>query len=85
MLGRKGDMVQVTIFRSGEPGELTLRPALVTYSLSGLRGLATHAMSFYSLFFLIVGLNVLGLRLEDRDGLATGAAVCRLYLRRATV
>jgi len=53
-------MVQVTIFRSGEPGELTLRPALVTYSLSGLRGLATHAMSFYPLFFLIVGLNVLG-------------------------
>ena len=43
MLGGKGDIVQVTILRSGEPGELTLRPALVTYdTLSGLRGLA-HA------------------------------------------
>src|SRR5437016_4572173 len=67
MLGRKGEIVRVTILRSGEPGELTLRPALVTYSLSGLRGLATHAMRFYPLFFLIVGLNVLGLRLEDRN------------------
>src|SRR5689334_13807092 len=37
MLGRKGDIVQVTVLRPGERGERTLRPALVTYgSLAGL-------------------------------------------------
>src|SRR5713226_5562771 len=68
MLGRRGDVVQVTVLRPGEPGEFTLTPALVTYgSLSGLRGLAAQATNFYPLFFLIVGLMVLGLRLEDRN------------------
>jgi len=58
----------VTVLRPGEPGEFTLTPALVTYgSLSGLRGLAAQATNFYPLFFLIVGLMVLGLRLEDRN------------------
>ena len=39
----RGSLAWQAGLRSGEPGELTLRPALVTYDpLSGLRGLA-HA------------------------------------------
>jgi hypothetical protein len=49
-------------------GELTLRPTLIADgSPSGLRGLAATAMNFYPLFFLIVNLIVLDLRLEDRN------------------
>jgi sigma-B regulation protein RsbU (phosphoserine phosphatase) len=66
MLGRKGDIVRVTVLRPGRAGELTLRPPLVSFgSLSGLRGLAAQATNFYPLFFLIVALIVLSLRLED--------------------
>jgi hypothetical protein len=68
MLGRKGDVVQLSVLRPGEMGELTLRPTLIAYSSpSGLRGLALQAMNFYPLFFLVVGMLVLGLRLEDRN------------------
>jgi phosphoserine phosphatase RsbU/P len=68
MLGRKGDVVQLSILRPGEVGELTLRPTLIAYSSpSGLRGLALKAMNFYPLFFLVVGMLVLSLRLEDRN------------------
>ena len=70
MLGHKGDTVRVTLLRPGEAGELTLKAALVTYgsgSLSGFRSLASQLMNFFPLFFLIVGLLVLGLRLEDRN------------------
>jgi len=67
-LGRQGDTVQVTVIRPRVPGELTLRTALIRFSsFSGLRGLALQAMRFYPLFFLIVGLTVLALRLEDRN------------------
>jgi sigma-B regulation protein RsbU (phosphoserine phosphatase) len=68
MLGRKGDVVQLSVLRPGRKGELTLRPTLIAYSSpSGLRGLALQAMNLYPLFFLIVGILVLGLRLEDRN------------------
>jgi phosphoserine phosphatase RsbU/P len=68
MLGRKGDVVQLSVFRPGEGGELTLRPTLIAYgSPSGLRGLALQVMNFYPLFFLVVGMLVLGLRLDDRN------------------
>jgi phosphoserine phosphatase RsbU/P len=68
MLGHEGDVVQLSVLRPGEMGELTLRTTLIAYSSpSGLRGLALHAMNFYPLFFLVVGMLVLGLRLEDRN------------------
>jgi sigma-B regulation protein RsbU (phosphoserine phosphatase) len=68
MLGRKGDVVQLLVLRPGGMGELTLRPTLIAYtSPSGLRGLTLQAMNFYPLFFLVVGMLVLGLRLEDRN------------------
>jgi hypothetical protein len=56
MLGRsrKGDVVQLSLLRPGEMGELTLRPTLIAYSApTGLRGLALQAMNFYPLFFLV--------------------------------
>src|SRR5262249_8131484 len=68
MLGCEGDTVELAVLRRGETRELTLRPTLVAYgSVSGLRSLASQVMNFYPLFFLIVGLFVLGLRLEDRN------------------
>jgi phosphoserine phosphatase RsbU/P len=68
MLGCEGDVVQLSVLRPGEIGELTVRPALVAYrSPSGVHGLAMQAMNFYPLFFLIVGMLVLGLRLEDHN------------------
>ena len=66
MLGREGDVVQLSVLRPGGTGKLTLTPILIAYgSPTGLRGLALMAMSFYPLFFLIVGMLVLALRLED--------------------
>jgi len=67
MLGHKGDIVQLSVRRPGEKGEVTLKPTLIASSPSGLRGLALRAMSFYPLFFLVVGMLVLGLRLEDHN------------------
>jgi phosphoserine phosphatase RsbU/P len=68
MLGREGYVVQLSVLRPGEMSELMLRPALIAYrSPSGVHGLAMQAMNFYPLFFLIVGMLVLGLRLEDRN------------------
>lgn len=68
MLGREGDVVQLSVLRTGEMSERTVRPTLIAYrSPSGVHGLAMHAMNFYPLFFLVVGMLVLGLRLEDRN------------------
>jgi hypothetical protein len=68
MLGREGYVVQLSVLRPGEMSELMLRPALIAYrSPSGVHRLAMQAMNFYPLFFLIVGMLVLGLRLEDRN------------------
>ena len=67
MLGRKGDIVQISVLKAGEMGEVTLTPTLVSSSPSGLRGLALRVMNFYPLFFLIVGMLVLGLRLQDHN------------------
>src|SRR5215813_1776579 len=68
MLGREGDVVQLSVLRTGEKDEIELRPKLIAYnSASGLRGLASQAISFYPLFFLVVGMLVLSLRLEDRN------------------
>ena len=67
MLGREGDVVQLSVLRTGEKDELELRPKLIAYnSASGLRGLASQAISFYPVFFLVVGMLVLSMRLEDR-------------------
>ena len=66
-LGRKGDVVQLSVLPPGETGEHTIRATLIAYSSPvGLRGLAAQAMNFYPLFFLVVGTLVLSLRLEDR-------------------
>jgi serine phosphatase RsbU (regulator of sigma subunit) len=68
VLGRKGDIVRLSVLRPGETGELTLSPTLIAYtSPSGLHGVAMQAMNFYPLFFLVVGTLVLSLRLEDRN------------------
>ncbi len=71
VLGREGDIVQLTVLRPGEPGQLTLRPALRLLPAPrlqfGLRGLAARSIDFYPLFFMIVGVTVLFLRLEDRN------------------
>jgi len=67
MLGRKGDVVQISVRRPGEIGDVTLTPTLVASSPSGLKGLALRVMNFYPLFFLIVGMLVLGLRLQDHN------------------
>src|SRR5262249_24335298 len=68
MLARKGDRVELSVLRPGINDELSLSPILAVYdSPSGLRGLALQVMSLYPLFFLIVGILVLALRLEDRN------------------
>ena len=68
MLGRDGDVVQLSVLRPGEMGEITVRPTLIAYSSpSGLRGSALQAMNIYPVFFLIVGMLVLGLRLQDHN------------------
>jgi membrane-associated protease RseP (regulator of RpoE activity) len=52
MLGSEGDVVQLSVLRTGEKDEIELRPKLIAYnSASGLRGLASQAISFYPVFF----------------------------------
>ena len=68
MLGHQGDVVQLSVLRPGEMGELAIRTTLTPYgSPSGLKGLALRAMNLYPLFFLVVGMLVLSLRLDDRN------------------
>jgi phosphoserine phosphatase RsbU/P len=68
LLGREGDIVQLSVLRAGEMGEVTVRPALIAYrSPPGVHGWVMQAMNLYPLFFLIVGMLVLLLRLEDRN------------------
>jgi len=67
---RDGDTVQLTLERSGAPGELTLeavaRPLpFISRGLSAAKATMLELLSFYPLLFLIVGVTVLFLRLED--------------------
>ena len=68
MLGRPGDVVELAVLRPGDASELSVRPVLMAYrSPPGIHGLAMQAMNLYPLFFLIVGMLVLSLRLDDRN------------------
>jgi len=68
MLGREGDVVRLSVLRPGEMNEFSVRPVLIAYrSPPGIHGLAMQAMNLYPLFFLVVGMLVLSLRLEDRN------------------
>jgi phosphoserine phosphatase RsbU/P len=68
MLGREGDVVQLSVLRPGRTGEFRVSQRLIAYSgPGGVYGLAMQIMDYYPLFFLVVGMLVLGLRLEDRN------------------
>ena len=68
--GRDGDNVQLTVERSGAPGELTLRAVLRPLrfkpgELTAVKATLLKLLSFYPLLFLVVGVTVLFLRLQD--------------------
>ena len=68
ILGRIGDVVQLSIARPDDRQELTIKAVLVSYRRPpGIQGLATRTMNFYPLLLLIVGMLVLALRLQDRN------------------
>jgi len=68
--GRPGDVVTLTIQRPGVQQPLEIRAtfrALAGPSLSLARSIALQIMGSYPVVFLIVGLSVLFMRLEDRS------------------
>jgi len=68
ILGRTGDVVQLSIERPDDRRELTVKAVLVSYTRPpGIRGLASRAMDFYPVLLLIGGMLVLALRLQDRN------------------
>lgn len=69
---RPGDSVDITIRRSSAPALLTLHAVFRatttgTIADSPARSSARSVLSFFPVFFLIVGFAVLFLRLDDRD------------------
>ncbi len=69
---RPGDVVQLTLSRPGELGPLTIRPVFRSMKGSGdsaslARRGAVQVIGIYPLLFLVVGLSVLFLRIEDRN------------------
>jgi phosphoserine phosphatase RsbU/P len=72
-LGKIGDVLQLTVNRRGTVGPLTIREVIPPLQLSGQRALsgpqllAARVLNAYPLLFLVVGLPVLFLRLEDRN------------------
>ena len=72
ILGKRGDVVALSIERPGAPGLLTFRVLLAPFrpkppGLSGWQDVLGKLLNFYPLFFLIVGVAVLFLRLDDAD------------------
>ena len=69
--GRPGDIVGVTVERPGEPTPLTvdatLGPALPGEALPPARAILNQVRRSFPVLFVIVGLGVLFLRLEDRN------------------
>ena len=69
--GRPGDIVSVTVERPGEPAPLTfdatLGPALPGEALPPARAILDQVTRSFPVLFVIVGLGVLFLRLEDRN------------------
>ena len=67
--GRPGDVVSLTVERPGEPAALTfdatLGPALPREELPPARTILNQVLRSYPVLFVIVGLGVLFLRLED--------------------
>jgi len=72
-LGKVGDTLQLTVNRPGTAGPLTIRAVIQLMRISGQRTLtasqllAGRALNLYPLLFLVVGLPVLFLRLQDRN------------------
>jgi phosphoserine phosphatase RsbU/P len=72
-LVRVGDVLQLTVNRPGRAEPLTIREVIPPVQLSGQRALsssqllAARVLRLYPLLFLVVGLPVLFLRLEDRN------------------
>jgi sigma-B regulation protein RsbU (phosphoserine phosphatase) len=72
-LGKVGDVLQLTVNRPGTGGFLTIREVIQPLRLSGQRTFsasqlfAGKVLNLYPLLFLVVGLPVLFLRLEDRN------------------
>jgi len=67
---RDGDTVQLTVQRSGAPGEITLEavlrpPPFISRGPSAAKAAMLELLSFYPLLFLMVGVTVLFLHLED--------------------
>jgi len=69
--GQPGDVVSVTVERPGEPAPLTLEatlgPALPREALPPARAILDQLTGSFPVLFVIVGLGVLFLRLEDRN------------------
>jgi len=71
-LGKQGDVAVLSVERQGAPAQLTFRVPLEPFrprpaELSGWQDILGKVLSFYPLFFLIVGVAVLFLRLDDAD------------------
>jgi len=67
---RNGGTIQLTVERSSAPGELTLRAVLrprpfKPRELNAVKASLLGLLSFYPLLFLVVGVTVLFLRLQD--------------------
>ena len=72
VLGKRGELTVVRVERQGAPGPLTFRIVLEPFrpqpaELSGWQNILGKVLDFYPLFFLIVGVSVLFLRLDDAD------------------
>ena len=69
--GQPGDVVSVTVERPGEPApltvEATLGPALPPEALPPARVILDQVTGSFPVLFVVVGLGVLFLRLEDRN------------------
>jgi PDZ domain len=90
ILGKQGDLAVLSVERDGVQGSLAFRVLLEPFrpkptELSGWKDILGKVLGFYPLFFLIVGMAVLFLRLDDADAwrLAPGADVQWLHCRRA--
>ena len=72
-LGKVGDGLQLTVNRPGTAGPLTIHEVIQPLRFSGhgtltaSQLLAARVLNLYPLLFLVVGLPVLFLRLEDRN------------------
>ena len=69
---RPGDIVHLTLSRPGQPAPLTIGPAFRSMKGTGdtaslARRGAVQVIGVYPLLFLVVGLSVLFLRIEDRN------------------